>query len=158
MALLGLSVVQARGVHALPTTLALAAAGVDFHADTLADAELVDVGAERGDRAHIFMTGRKILVEGQAAQNAGGRAGVDDFEVGRADRDCIDAYQHFGARRDGHGLAAQEQLFRSAKHPGLHLVRDGKVGRRLDPCRSVHWAHPLFEEPTGKKPALQLPA
>jgi hypothetical protein len=31
----------------LPASLALAAAGVDFHADAFADPELVDVGSER---------------------------------------------------------------------------------------------------------------
>ena len=74
MALVGLPIVQARGVHALAAALALAAAGMDFHADAFADLELVDVGSERGDRAHIFMARREILVEGQAALNARRRA------------------------------------------------------------------------------------
>ena len=69
MALAGFAVVQTRRVHALPAALALAAAGVDFHADALADGELVDAGPERDHGSHIFMAGRKILVEGQAAQN-----------------------------------------------------------------------------------------
>ena len=75
MALVGLSVVQARGVHALAAALALAAAGMDLDADALADPELVDVRSERRDRPHIFVARREILVEGQAAQDARRRPG-----------------------------------------------------------------------------------
>ena len=43
MTLLGFPIVETGGVHALAAALALAAAGVDFDADTLADRKLVDV-------------------------------------------------------------------------------------------------------------------
>ena len=101
---------------------------MDFHADAFADLEFVDIGAECGDRAHIFMARREILVEGQAAQDAGGRAGVDDFEIGGADCDRVDADQHFRAARHRHRLVAQEELVGLAQYPGLHLVRYGEVG------------------------------
>jgi hypothetical protein len=44
---------------------------MDFHADPFADLEFVDVGPERGDRAHILVARGEFLVEGQAAFNAG---------------------------------------------------------------------------------------
>src|SRR6185437_6148134 len=99
VAFLGLSVVEARGVHAHAASLALPAAGMDFHGDALADLELVDMGPKRYDSAHIFMAGREILVEGQTALNAGWQSPMDDFQVSGADRDCIDANQHFGPSR-----------------------------------------------------------
>jgi hypothetical protein len=43
---------------------------VNFHADSFADLEFVDVGTERSDRSHIFVPRREIPVEGQAALNA----------------------------------------------------------------------------------------
>src|SRR3984885_10573826 len=80
VALAGFAVVQARRVHALPAALALAAAGMDLHADALADRELVDAGPERDHGSHIFVPGREILVEGQATQNFRRRSGVNDFK------------------------------------------------------------------------------
>ena len=99
MPLLGFPVVEARGVHALAAALALAAARMDFDGHALADLELVDMGAECCDRAHIFMARREVLVEGKPALDAGRRSPVNDFEVGGTDRDGIDADQHFGAAR-----------------------------------------------------------
>jgi hypothetical protein len=96
---LRLAVIQARRVHAHAAALALAAPGVDFHGDALADLELVDVRPERRHRPHIFVPRREVLVEGQAALNAGRRSPMDDFEVGCANRNGIDANQHFGAPR-----------------------------------------------------------
>src|SRR6202040_2229713 len=86
MTLLGSPIIEARGVHPLSAPLALTTTGVDFHADAFADCELVDVGSERGNRAHIFMAWREVLVEGQAALNARRRAAVNDLEIGSADR------------------------------------------------------------------------
>jgi hypothetical protein len=43
---------------------------MDFDADALTNVELVDIWSEGRHRAHIFMAGREILVEGQAALNA----------------------------------------------------------------------------------------
>ena len=63
------AVIVAGGVHALAAALALAAAGMDFDGDALADRKLVDAGSERDDRAHIFVAGREILVERLAAQD-----------------------------------------------------------------------------------------
>ena len=97
-------VVEARGVHALAAALALAAAGVDLDGDALADFVLVDAGAERDDGAHIFVAGREILVERHAALDQGRRAVIDDFKIGRADRDRVDANQHLGAFRHRHRL------------------------------------------------------
>jgi tetrahydromethanopterin S-methyltransferase subunit E len=35
---------------------------------------------------------------------------IDDFEVGRADRDRVDAHQHFGALRHRHRLLLEREL------------------------------------------------
>ena len=58
--------------------------------------ELVDAGAERRHRAHVFVAGRQVLVERQAALDQRRRAVRDDVEVGGADRDRVDAHQHLG--------------------------------------------------------------
>ena len=99
------AVVVARGVHALAAALALAAAGMDFDSDALADRELVDAGSERDDRAHIFVAGREILVERQAALDQRRRAVIDDFKIGGADRHRVDADQNFGALGHRHRLS-----------------------------------------------------
>jgi hypothetical protein len=130
MTLLGFPIVEAGGVHALAASLALAAAGMDFHADAFPDFELVDVRSECGDRAHIFMAGREILVERQATPDAGRRAAMDDFEVSCADGNGVDAHQHFGASGDWRGFVAQDQLVRVAQDPGLHL-RGGREIREM---------------------------
>jgi hypothetical protein len=92
----------------------LAAAGI-LHANSFADGELVNIRPEGGDRAHIFMAGGEVLVEGQAAQNARGRPAMDDFKVGCADRDGVDPDQNLRASRDRRGLVAQEKLVRVAR-------------------------------------------
>ena len=122
------TVVEARGVHALPAPLALAAAGMDLHADAFADCKLVDIRSERGNRAHIFMTGCEIFVEWQAALNARGRAGVDDLEVGCADGDRVDADQNLRVPRNGRRLVAQHKLIRVAQNPSFHPPRNRKFG------------------------------
>jgi hypothetical protein len=126
MALLGLSVVEAGGVHALAASLALAATGMDFHADALADLKFVDVGSQRCDRAHILMTWREILVEWQATQDAGRRSRMDDLKISGADRDRIDSDQNFGACGYGRRLVTQEKLVGPAENPGLHLLGYGQ--------------------------------
>jgi hypothetical protein len=70
---------------------------VDLHADPLADLELVDVGSEGCDGAHIFVAWREILVEGKAALNARRRARMNDFEIGGTDCHRIDPDQDFRA-------------------------------------------------------------
>jgi hypothetical protein len=92
----------------LAASLALAAAGVNFHADAFADPELVDVGSERCHRAHIFVAGREVLVEGQAAADARRRAAMDDLEIGGADRHRVDADQNFRAARNRRRFLAQQ--------------------------------------------------
>src|SRR5262245_44183211 len=104
---------------------------MDFDGDALADLELVDMGAEGGDRAHVFMAWGKVLVEGQAALNAGRRSAVNDLEVGCADRNRVDADQNLGAPRNRRGLVAQEELVGPAEHPSLHLLWNGELGSSL---------------------------
>jgi hypothetical protein len=124
-------VIMARGVHALAAALALAAAGVDFDRDALADAVFVDAGAERHHGAHIFVAGRKILVERHAALDRGRRAVVDDFEIGGANRDRVDTDQNFGALGHRHRLLGKFQLAGIAQHPGFHGVRDRIIRARF---------------------------
>ena len=111
MALVDVAIVQAvvvtGGVHPLAAALALSAAGMNFHRHALADPVFVDAGAKRHDGAHIFVTGREILVERIATLNRGGRTVIDNLEIGRADRDCIDAHQHLGPLRYRYRLLAE---------------------------------------------------
>jgi hypothetical protein len=126
--LVGFSVVEARGVHALAASLALAATRMDFHTDAFANLELIDVRSESDYRAHIFVTGRKILVEGQSAFDTRRRAAMDDLKISRTDGDGVDADQNFGSPRNRSGFVAQEKLVRVAQNPGFHLLRDRKFG------------------------------
>ena len=131
-------VVVARGVHARAAALALAAARVDLDSDALADFVLVNAGPERRDRAHVFMAGREVFVERHAALNHCGRAVRDDFQIGRADRDGVDAHQHLGALRHRHGLFGELQLARLDEHPRAHGVGHGHVLRGLHAGRCIH--------------------
>ncbi|WP_299113600.1 hypothetical protein [uncultured Bradyrhizobium sp.] len=63
---------------------------------------------------------------------------MDDLEIGRTDRDRIDAHQHLGARRRRRWLVAKVELIRVTKDPGFHQVGDGKIGRCLDAGRLIH--------------------
>src|SRR5262249_49820524 len=54
------TVVMAGGVHAFAAALALAAAGMNFDSHALADLVFVDARTECDDRAHIFVTWRRI--------------------------------------------------------------------------------------------------
>ena len=98
------AVVVAGGVHALAATLALPAAGVNFHRDALADLVFVDARPERDHGTHVFVAGREVLVERQAALNRGRRPVIDDLEIGGADRHRVDAHQHLGLLRHRHRL------------------------------------------------------
>ena len=135
------AVVVAGGVHALAATLALAAAGVDFDRHARADLVFVDARSERHHRAHVFMAGREVLVERQAALNRGRRAVIDDLEIGGADRDCVDAHQHFRLLRHRHRLLPDAELARIAEHPGVHAVGNRKfVVVGLHARRCVHFS------------------
>ncbi|MGY4311202.1 hypothetical protein [Bradyrhizobium sp. JR3.5] len=63
---------------------------------------------------------------------------MDDFEIGGANRNRVDAHQHFGTRWDRRRLLAKQELVGVTKDPGFHQVGDGKVGRCLDAGRLVH--------------------
>ena len=77
---------------------------MDFHADALTDRAFVDAGAERDDRAHIFVARREVLVERLATKDQGRRAVFDDFKIGGADSDGVDSHQNFRALRHGDWL------------------------------------------------------
>ena len=65
------TVVEARGVHPLAAALAATAAGVDLDRDALANDKFVNRRSEFDNRAHVFVTGREVLVERRlAADNA----------------------------------------------------------------------------------------
>ena len=137
------AVVVARGVHALAAALALAAAGMDLDGDALADRQFVDAGTERHHGAHIFVARREILVERLAAEDHRRRAEFDDLEVGGADRDRVDAHQHFGALGHRHRLFRKLQFAGIAEHPGLHLVGDREIRARLHAGALIHRASSL---------------
>ena len=97
-------VVVTGGVHALAAALALAAAGVNLDRHALADPVFVDARPERDHGAHVFMPGGEVLVVRHAAQDRGRRSVIDDLEIGRADRDRVDAHEHLGLVRHRHRL------------------------------------------------------
>src|SRR6266403_1852073 len=107
---------------------AVTTSGVNFHADAFSDFELVDTWSERGNRTHIFMTGREILVEGQTAPNARRRAAVNDLKVSCTDRNGSDADQNFRAPWSRRWFVPQKKLVRVAQHPRFHLLRNKKFG------------------------------
>src|SRR5947207_10243228 len=86
------AIVEAGGVHPLPATFAAAAAGMNFDGDAITDPVFVHRRPELYDRAHIFVADRKVLMEGQAAFDHGGDAVAEDFEIGCADRHCVDSH------------------------------------------------------------------
>src|SRR5882724_7422659 len=144
VALVGFPIVKAGGVHALAASLALSATGVDLHADTFADLKFINAGSEGCNGAHIFMAGRKILVERQAALDVRRRAAVNDFKIGCADRDGVDADQDFGAPWNRCGFVAEKNLIRIAQDPRLHLSGNRKFRRYSDTGGVVHGADPWF--------------
>jgi hypothetical protein len=88
--------------------------------------------------SHVFMARGEVLVEGQAALNRGGRAVVDDLEIGRADRDSVDAHQHLGLGGHRHLLVDELELARIADDPSLHGLGNRKVLARLDAGGRIH--------------------
>jgi hypothetical protein len=88
--------------------------------NTIANCVFVNAGAQSHDGPHIFVTGRETLVVRVAALNLGGRAVINDFQIGGADRHGVDANQNLGARRRGNRFVFKRQLTGIAKHPGLH--------------------------------------
>src|SRR5262249_7180455 len=133
-------VVVTGGVHALAAALALAAAGVNFDGHALADAIFVDARAERDHRAHIFVPRGEVLVVRHAAPDQRRRPVIDDLEIGRADRDRIDAHQDLGLLRHRYRLLPQRKLAGIAEHPRLHGVRDGVIRARFYSGWRVHRA------------------
>lgn len=79
---------------------------MDFDADSLADVELIDIRLEGDNRAHIRGPAQFLLKVSQPKCLRG--AGMNDLEVGRADRNRIDAHQNFG------GVPARASAFRAA--------------------------------------------
>jgi hypothetical protein len=63
------TVVVAGGIHTFAATLALPAAGMNLDRHARADFVFIDARPERDDGAHVFMTGREIFIEWQAALN-----------------------------------------------------------------------------------------
>src|SRR5215468_9185658 len=103
-------VVVTGGVHALAAALALAAAGMNLDGHALADAVFVDARPERDHGAHVFVPGGEVLVVRHAAPDRRRRPVIDDLEVGRADRDRVDAHQHLGLLRHRDRLLRQRKL------------------------------------------------
>ena len=82
--------------------------------------------------------GVKFLLCGMPPWIERRRAVIDDFEIGGADRDRIDAHQHFGALRHRHRLVLQCELAGIAEHPGFHRIGNGKIPARLHTLRRIH--------------------
>src|SRR5690606_62429 len=57
------SVIVTRRIHTFAAALALPASGMDLDRHPVADAVLVDTGAERHHSAHVLVTWRIVLVE-----------------------------------------------------------------------------------------------
>lgn len=69
----------------------------------LADLKLLDAGSERYHCAHLFVAGREVLVEWQAAFDRRRRPVIDDLEIGGADR-CVNTNEHSAVFGTGTGL------------------------------------------------------
>ena len=59
---------------------------------------------------------------------------MDDLEIGRADRNGLDAGQYLGACRNGHRLFVQHELLGITQHPGFHRSGTGNPGDVLTPA------------------------
>src|SRR5262249_25011637 len=132
-------VVVTGGIHALAAALALAAAGMNLDRHALADAVFVDARPERHYGAHIFVPGGEVLVVRLAAPDQRRGPVIDDLEIGRADRDRVDAHQDLGLFRHRYRLLPQRKLTGIAEHPRFHGVRDGIVRARFYSSWRVHW-------------------
>jgi hypothetical protein len=97
-------VIMAGCIHAFTAALALAAAGVDLHRNPLARAVLVNAGAAGHHRTHVLVARREILVERVTSANHRRRPMVNNLQVGRADRDGVDAHQNLGSVGDRNRL------------------------------------------------------
>src|SRR5262249_22136388 len=122
----------------LAAALALAAAGVDFDGDALADPVFVDARAERDHGLHIFVAGREVLVVRQATAALRRRAMADHLEIGRADSGSVDASQDCRLVRHRYGLHAERKVPGSPEHPRLHGIWDRVVRIRLHSGWCVH--------------------
>ena len=138
------AVVMAGCVHAFPTALALAAAGVDFDGYPLADLILVDTRAKRHDGSHVFMTGREALIVWSATFDLCRRTMVDDLQVGCANRDRVNAHQHLGALGNRYRFVLKRDFPKIAKHPSFHGFGDRVVRVRFDVVWHAHGKLPLL--------------
>ena len=120
VALFRKAVIEAGGIHALAATLAASASSVHFDRDAVTDLKLVDGWAELDDRAHIFVARREILVEGKLAFERGRQAVLDDLDVGGANRDGVDADEHFRGLGFWYWFFNEGQFLGAAEHPCLH--------------------------------------
>src|SRR5512146_134002 len=98
------AVIEASGVHALPAAFAATTAGVDFDRDPVANLEFVHTGPQFGHDPHVFIARRKILVERRSAWDERRPATTDHFEIGPANRRCLDPHQYLGHIRLGNPI------------------------------------------------------
>src|SRR6476659_1482877 len=115
-----IAVIQARGIHAFTAALAAATAGVNLHRDALADLKFVDGRTEFHDGTHVFMPGCEAAIERQPAIDHRRYAVTYDLDVGRTDRDRVDAHENLGRPRLRDLLLDDGQLLRAAQDPRLH--------------------------------------
>jgi len=67
---------------------------MNFDGHALADLIFVDALPQCHDGTHILVSGREVLVERGTTMDFSGRTIVNDFQIGRADRNRINANQH----------------------------------------------------------------
>src|SRR5437667_355934 len=116
---------------------------MDFNRHALADLVFVDAGTERDDRSHIFVAGRKVLVERFAALDQSRRAVIDDLKVGGADRYGVDTHQDFGALGHRNRLLRELKLAGIAENPGLHRVGDREILARFHTAQRGAFTSPV---------------
>jgi hypothetical protein len=104
----------------------------------LADPVFVDAGAERNDRAHIFVAGREVLVERHGALDQRRRSVIDDLEIGGADRNRIDAEQNFRMSGRRNWLHRKLKLAGAAQNPRFHRCRNRKIRVRFHAGSVIH--------------------
>jgi hypothetical protein len=79
---------------------------MDLYGNPLADLVFVNARSERRNCPHVFMAWRKILIVGQAALDHGGRTVVNDFKVGRADRNGVNSNKNLSLFGNRHGFGS----------------------------------------------------
>ena len=114
------AIVEAGGVHALSATLTTPASSVHFDGHAIAEFVLVYTLAQLDHRAHVFVARCKVLVEWKTTVNQSGWALVDDFQIGRANSNCIDAHQHLSGTWLRDRLVHKGKLFGVSKDPSFH--------------------------------------